>query len=239
MIKIFLNFILSRKYLIWLIVGFLLIFVGLSPLLNSTIRYLNDINIESTNLYLVNTLFLPNAYQFYAILANVVVDVSFIGILIYPILQILSYFFIEVGNISLLKTGRLKFINCIFVTIVITAFVINFIYYLNINIWWIINMHKLLVDISVIQTLVYKCCFSIVIMGIFVLSFLLFSNSFISYLISIVVYVVFNIFVNVFSLNYDGVILKYNYFYLIIFLMSLMFALIYILSIKMIVRKDI
>lgn len=239
MIKVFFSFIKEKNtLLLFLLCGFL-ISLALYPLLNFTINYLNEKNMAITNIYLISSMLLPSAFQSTGILINLVIDICFMCIILYPVLQVISYFLIDTPGITLLKIGRKKWINdiykisfsyCLFISIFYMLIIISFYFYVN---------GILFIDTVLFISILLKVLMSLIAVYTYMIVYLLLKEVFFAYLASVGIYLLLNFFLNFFSIKYIESFIIFKYLYIIIISFVVIIYIQYYFSKKLINKLDI
>lgn len=239
MMKIFFSILKSKSTIYWQIICISLMIFAITPLLSFTIEYLNEHNLFVSNVYLICSLILPSAYQSTGLIMNIMLDICFVCFLMYPILQLLSFFLIESPSNTILKIGRTEWVKkfCIIivsyctVAVLCYSFFIICFYYLKYGIWFI--------DKNVIITICLKYLISLFTCLIYFIVFLLSRENLYSYVLSIGSYICFCLLLNTISIKYANEIVHYRFPELIsMFLISLVYI-IYFITRNIIKKYDI
>lgn len=237
--RLFFSFCKNKTYIFIVASCLILIFIGFLPLLNLLIEYLNENNLSVSSVYLFNAMLLPTAFNTNGMFFSCIIDICFFCILLYPVLQVVSFLLIDSSNITILKIGRKKVLTKIIPMIIIENLVFCVIYFVILFGFYCIKMNTAFFDNSFIISLILKFIISTLATSTFVFIYILIRDIFFALLSSISVFLGVSVALNFLSIHYiNETIVFENVIYIVVFLIVL-YVIINLLSIRFIKKIDI
>jgi hypothetical protein len=193
---IFINFLKNKYFLIWIIFFALVLYFAFNPLLSFKLEYMNDRNITDV-VYIFYVFTLPITFYEMGFVTCIILDLCFISILSYIIVNFINYFFIESISSTLTRIKRSEWIK--------QVFSINFIFSLVISVFYILFFiilcfkNKISIDLEtdILIVISYKTLLTILIPNIYLLLYIKTNSSIISLGFSSLFYILLELIIKI------------------------------------------
>jgi len=238
MIKVLIHFMYRREYILWLLGGFLLIWFSNTALFHLSLSYLNTQSLEVSDIYFINALLLPFAFGTSQDFINIAVEVCFLSVLFFPFLHMISYFLKDSPSNTILKKGRRKWLNEMFLVMAILCVFVVLLYVCLTYLFLITQFHVCAFDESVIYAVIYKLILAFLSFIIYLWAYIRFDESSFPLFMSISSYFIGNLLLRFLSINYIGVRVVYNYIHVFVIIFLSCLLLIYFNTLKHLRKRD-
>lgn len=212
---IFKSFLEDKKFYIWLLLFFFLLFFIFNPVLVLKDAYMEIKNITDM-LYISLVFLLPMSFYEMGFTSCVLLDVSYLSLVFFIVIKFLNYFFNIGASCTLTRIDRENWINELFKINLIFSVFISILY---ISFYVILClMHEIHIDINLTLFIgiALKIFITILIPNVYLLCYIIMDNPFVSLLTSIVIYVCLEIVIKMHFIE-EALIFKNIGFVFIIF----------------------
>lgn len=188
--KILIEFLFNKKFVFWILVMFLMMFLIYRPIINDKTLYMNVKNITD-NSYLVNVFVLPLSFFDMGLFGCIVLDSLYLCILSYLVVSFVDFFFLTYSSVALTRIKRKKWLKYIIkVNILYSLFILL----LYVGLFIVLCFQSKIVNsinINIIILIIYKILLTIIYPNLYLDFYLKTDNYIYSIFGAILCYVLF------------------------------------------------
>lgn len=235
MMNIFMKFLKNKFFLIWLSLFIGILFLIYNPILNFKSDYM-EIKGITDFIYIFYVFLLPMSFFEMGIIICLLLDLCYLSIVVYIIVNFVNYFFVESSSITLTRIDRKKWIYNILK--------INFLFSVSISIIYILFFIVLCISKNInisfefkdIIPIIYKIIITIIVPNIYLLFYIKTDSSTISLGFLLITYICFELLIKT---TFNESSLSFNYSILIITLLITIYMCVILLILKLFKRRDV
>lgn len=233
--SIFMIFLKNKYFLIWILFFTLVLYFAYNPLLSFKSEYMDEKNITNV-IYIFYVFILPMAFYEMGFASCIVLDLCFLSIVSYIIVNFISYFFVDSISSTLTRIGRKKWIKQVFSINFIFSLIISLFYILIFIILCFTNSIKINPEINIFIAIIYKILITLIIPNVYLLLYIKTDSSIMSLGFSSLCYILLELIIKTTFIEKS---LTFNYPIFVSMFIIIIYLLIYTLIENSFKRRDV
>lgn len=216
MIRIFSKYIKNKYFIMWICLLIIVLYLIFNPLLSDKLKYMQENNMSDIT-YIFYVFLLPMSFYEAGILTCLILDFSYICLMMYIVSCFINYFLIESSSSTLVRISRDEWIKNVFKCNFIFSLIITIIYIIFYFILCQINNVHIVYNLYTITIMFYKLLVAIIIPNIYLMFYIKTKGVLISLGFSFMTYFACEMIIK-FTFNIDTLAFSYIYIIIIFFI---------------------
>lgn len=233
--NLFLKLLKNKYFMIWIILFIGILFFIYNPILNFKSEYMEEKSI-SDFIYIFYVFLLPMSFFESGFITCSLLDLCYLSIVSYVIVNFINYFFIDNSSTTLTRIDRKKWINSILKINFLFSIITSILYVLFFILLCISKNINIPFKINNIIPIIYKILITIITPNIYLLFFIKTNSSILSLSFSSIIYILFELLIKT---TFDELTLSFNYSIILIILLISIYIGINSLILKLFKRRDV
>src|SRR5574344_1536585 len=172
MIKLFISFLKNKYFAIWVVFFIAILYFAYNPILHFKSIYMEENSISDVT-FIFYVFLLPMSFYEMGFVTCLVLDLCFVSILSYIIVNFVNYFFVDSVSTTLTRVNRVKWIKNIFFINFIFSFIVSLLYIIFFLILCYSKGLSLTFGLdSLIIIIIYKILITIIIPNVYLLFYI-------------------------------------------------------------------
>lgn len=235
MINIFIKLLKNKYFSIWLILFIGVLFFVYNPILNFKSEYMETKGI-SDFIYIFYVFLLPMSFYEMGFTTCLILDLCYLSIVIYTVVNFINYFFVDSSSITLTRVDRKEWIHNILKINFLFSIMISIIYVLFFILLCILNGINISLEFKNLIPIIYKIIITIIIPNIYLLFYIKTDSSILSLGFFSIVYICLELLIKT---TFNELSLTFSYPILLIVLFIAIYICVILMILKLFKRRDV